>query len=43
LNEINANATRPSVRFSFSKHNTREELDYVVEKLKNIVEQNINV
>jgi cysteine desulfurase len=43
LNEINANATRPSVRFSFSKHNTREELDYVVEKLKHIVEQNINV
>jgi len=43
LNEINANATRPSVRFSFSKHNTREELDYVVDKLKHIVEQNINV
>jgi cysteine desulfurase len=43
LNEINANATRPSVRFSFSKHNTREELDYVVEKLKHFVEQNINV
>lgn len=43
LNEINANATRPSVRFSFSKHNTREELDYVVEKLKHIVEQNVNV
>lgn len=43
LNEINANATRPSVRFSFSKHNTREELDYVVDKLKHIVEQNIDV
>jgi len=43
LNEINANVTRPSVRFSFSKHNTREELDYVVDKVKHIVEQNINV
>lgn len=43
LNEINANATRPSIRFSFSKNNTREELDYLVEKLKSIVSQNVNV
>jgi cysteine desulfurase len=42
LNEINANATRPSVRFSFCKHNTKEELDFVVNKLKQIVEQNID-
>lgn len=43
LNEINVNASRPSIRFSFSKLNTREELDHVVEKLKEIVEQNIDV
>jgi len=33
LQGINAPAGRPSVRFSFSKFNTKEEVDYVVEKL----------
>ena len=43
LTAIGAEPNRPSVRFSFSKLNTREELDYVIEKVKHIVEQNVNV
>lgn len=37
LNAIGANPDRPAVRFSFSKYNTREEIDYVVEKLQEIL------
>lgn len=33
---IKADENRPSVRFSFSKHNTRAEIDYTVGKLKEI-------
>jgi cysteine desulfurase len=36
LNAIGNNATGPSVRFSFSKYNTREEIDYTVSKLKEL-------
>lgn len=36
LNGIRANPDRPAVRFSFSKYNTREEVDYVVAKVKEI-------
>lgn len=36
LNGIKANPRRPAVRFSFSKLNTREEVDYVVDKVKEI-------
>jgi cysteine desulfurase len=43
LTAIGADPNKPSVRFSFSKNNTREEIDYVVEKVKQIVEQNIAV
>jgi cysteine desulfurase len=43
LTAIGAEPGRPSVRFSFSKLNTKEELDFVVEKVKRIVEQNVNV
>ncbi len=39
LNAIKAPAERPCVRFSFSKNNTREEIDYVVEKVKNLCMQ----
>lgn len=39
LNAIKAPAERPCVRFSFSKNNTREEIDYVVEKVKNLCVQ----
>lgn len=41
LTGIGVDPNRPSVRFSFSKYNTKEELDFVVEKVKHIVEQNI--
>jgi cysteine desulfurase len=39
LTGINADPDRPSVRFSFSKYNTIEELDYVMEKVKQILKQ----
>jgi len=34
LRAIGVDVTRPSVRFSFSKHNTKEEVDYTISKLK---------
>jgi len=43
LTGIGVDPNRPSVRFSFSKYNTKAELDIVVEKVKHIVEQNIAV
>lgn len=36
LNGINARPNRPAVRFSFSKYNTKEEIDYVVSKIKEL-------
>lgn len=36
LTALNVNAWRPSVRFSFSKYNTKEEIDFAVEKLKEL-------
>lgn len=36
LRSINSENQRPSVRFSFSKNNTKEEIDIVVAKLKEI-------
>ncbi|WP_299290870.1 cysteine desulfurase family protein [uncultured Mucilaginibacter sp.] len=36
LTGIGANPARPAIRFSFSKYNTREEVDYTVFKLKEI-------
>lgn len=36
LTAIGANPENPSVRFSFSKFNTKEEIDYVVEKVKEV-------
>jgi cysteine desulfurase len=36
LKGICADATRPSVRFSFCKYNTKEEIDFVVDTLKEI-------
>lgn len=43
LTGINADPNRPSVRFSFSKYNTKTELDFVVEKVKEIVDKNVAV
>jgi cysteine desulfurase len=42
LNGIDADPNRPSIRFSFSKYNTKAELDVVIEKVKNVVAQNIS-
>lgn len=36
LSAIKSDPDRPCVRFSFSRFNTREEIDYVVEKVKNL-------
>ncbi len=40
LNGIKADPNRPSVRFSFSKYTTKEEIDHVLEKVKMLVKQN---
>lgn len=36
LTAIGASATRPSIRFSFSKFNTTDEIDYTIAKLKEL-------
>jgi len=35
---LNVGGNRPVVRFSFSKYNKNEEIDYTIEKLKMIYE-----
>ncbi len=42
LKGVGADMTRPSVRFSFSKYNTREEIDFVVTKLTELFKVKIN-
>jgi cysteine desulfurase len=37
LTEIGADLTRPAVRFSFSKHNTKEEINEVVDKVLSLI------
>jgi len=37
IRAINPNPDQVTVRFSFSKHNTREEVDFAIEKLKSFV------
>lgn len=37
IRAINNNPNQVTVRFSFSKHNTREEIDFVVDKLKEMI------
>jgi cysteine desulfurase len=37
LTAIGASPDRPAVRFSFSKYNTKEDVDYTVDKLKEIL------
>lgn len=41
LTGIGASPQRPAVRFSFSKYNTKEEIDYTVAKLKELCLANI--
>lgn len=36
LSNIGCDMNRPSIRFSFSKYNTKQEIDYTVEKLKGL-------
>ena len=36
LAAINADEKRSSIRFSFSKYNTKEDIDYAIEKLKEL-------
>jgi cysteine desulfurase len=42
LRGIGYDVTRPSVRFSFSKYNTKEEIDYTVSKLKELFSVNVS-
>jgi cysteine desulfurase len=37
LRGLGVDVTRPSVRFSFSKYNTKEEIDYAVSKLVELI------
>lgn len=39
LTAIGGNPNHPSIRFSFSKFNTKAEIDYVVEKVKEVFEK----
>ncbi len=41
LTALNASPNRPSVRFSFSKYNTIEEIDFVVDKLVEMVKVSV--
>ena len=43
LTGIGADPNRPSIRFSLSKYNTKEELDQVIDIVKKIVSQNVAV
>ncbi|MGF7082629.1 cysteine desulfurase family protein [Mucilaginibacter sp. UYCu711] len=41
LTGIGASSTRPSVRFSFSKYNTKDEIDFVVNKVRDLFAVNV--
>ena len=41
LEGIEADMTRPNVRFSFSRYTTKEEIDYTVEMVVNIFKHNL--
>jgi len=43
LRGLGVDVTRPSVRFSFSKYNTKEEIDYAVNKLVELIGKKVSV
>ena len=36
LSAINPESKRPGIRFSFSKYNTKEDIDFAIDKLKSL-------
>jgi cysteine desulfurase len=41
LEGIHADTTRPNVRFSFSRYNTKDEIDFAVDVLKEAFEKEL--
>jgi cysteine desulfurase len=41
LEGINADMSRPNVRFSFSRFTTKEEIDYALEQVKVVFEKTV--
>ena len=41
LRGINADLSRPNVRFSFSRYTTKEEIDYALEQVKVVFEKTL--
>jgi cysteine desulfurase len=41
LEGIQADMTRPNVRFSFSRYNTKEEIDFALEQVVSVFEKNL--
>jgi cysteine desulfurase len=41
LEGINADTTRPNVRFSFSRYTTKEEIDFALEQVKSVFEKTL--
>jgi cysteine desulfurase len=41
LRQVQKDMERPSVRFSFSKYNTKEEIDFVMEKLMKLIKASV--
>jgi cysteine desulfurase len=42
LEGIQADMTRPNVRFSFSRYTTREEIDYALQQLQQVYQHNLS-
>lgn len=41
LEGINADPSRPNVRFSFSRYTTKEEIDFALEQVKSVFEKTL--
>jgi len=42
LEGIQADMTRPNVRFSFSRYTTKEEIDYALQQLQQVYQHNLS-